>query len=149
MMDLRWWVEYGPEGDTLTYTSRHPMEPWEAELGGEGGDDIAASGIPEAYQIRADEIVHLTLRFEEDEWPEVREWLRWSRNSGQPFQFRLMADEAGTEYEVYLHSPRWSEGNVRPTRDAQFPGLYRIDVSLRTENGQLINTLWTDHWDDA
>lgn len=132
-----WGYDYDPQ----SYALRWPQLPWEIEDGGVGGHKVAASGIGESYVIRADEILHVELRVEEDELPFVRAWWVWARESGQTFFFWLDKDDDSTMREYWAHSPVWPDG-VRFTRDAEFPTLFRVRLSLRREIGTAIATTW-------
>lgn len=140
------WFRYGFTGDEVELELRYPQAPWTLADGGEGGSATAASGIPEAYRIREDRIARLQLRVYEDELPAFRAFLRWARMSGEAFTFRFDVDEAATEYEVYLHAPRWEDQQeVEYHRDPEFPSLLRFQMAIRTEMGDPINISWTDY----
>ena len=134
---------YGPDPTALAL--RWPMEPWTPADGGVGGSDTAASGIPEAYVIRADTIVQMRLRVEEDELAAYRDFLTFVRGSGQPFTMRIDQDDAATEFECYLQFPRWEdEQTVTYERDPQYPRVFMVPLHVRRRFGAPITTMWME-----
>jgi hypothetical protein len=121
------------------------MEPWSPSDGGVGGSDTAASGIPEAYVIRLDRIVEMTLRIEEDELPGYRDFLNWARASGQAFFIRLDKDDESTEFEAYLQFPRWEDQpQVSYSRLSEFPTVFTTDLHVRRRYGNAITVEWKE-----
>ena len=142
---FRPYFRYGTGVDERELELRWPMEPWTPADGGEGGSDTAASGIPEAYVIRADRIVEMTIRVEEDELPEYRDFLTFVRGSGQPFFVRLDVDDPTTEFEAYLQFPRWEdETQVRYERDEEYIRTFRVPLHVRRRFGARITTDWAE-----
>jgi hypothetical protein len=130
-------------GTTDTFTFSLPARPWAPRTRTIGADDIAASGIPEAFVVRVDRIRRMTLRFTEAEWVSgVEPWLNYARGSGQPFVFAFDGTREESESTVYLEAPRISDGDMEPTRDPDFRWVLEIDISLRTESGGQFPGLW-------
>lgn len=137
------WFRWGFEGEESELTLTYPQKPWKHGRGGAGGSATAASGIPEAYKIRRDRIVWLELRVLESEIPAFDVWLDWAQDYGEPFQFRFDTDDIPGTYSVYLHSPRWEDGEeVQYNRSEEYPGLFIIPIALRTELGNVISVDW-------
>jgi len=132
-----------------TFTFSLPAREWAPSTRHVGADAIAASGIPEAFVVRTDRMRRLTLRFSEAEWvDEVEPWITWARTSGQAFTFAFDADDPTTEVEVYLESPRITDGDVQPTRDSGYLWSMELDVTLRTEDGSQFPGTWANEEED-
>lgn len=137
---LDWMARVVYDATELLFTWQTP--PWDIADEAEGGSDVAASGIPEAYEIRRDYILTLRLPFFESEYAAVEAWIHWAQTSGQTFTFGFdQADAEETDREVYLHAPLITDG-FRPTRD-QFVDLFWIEVSLRTADGLPFDANWS------
>lgn len=146
-LPLRPYFAWGfSESETLSeLTLEYPMRPWKPGRGGVGGSATAASGIPEAYKIRRDRIAWLELRVLESELPAFDTWLDWAQDYGEAFTFRFDVDLPSTEYQVYLHSPRWEDAEeVQYERDAEYPGMFVIPVAIRTELGGALGASWDE-----
>lgn len=140
---VRPFFRWGWPGEESELTLELPQEPWSYAVGGEGGSATAASGIPEAYSIREDEILLLRMRVLESELLAFKSFLRWARVSGEPFTIRLDADEASTEFSVYLHSQRWQDAKeVTFDRDTESRTVFVFPVAIRTELGGAFNVSW-------
>lgn len=120
-----------------------PMLPWEPRSGGVGGSAVSAAGVPESYVIRTDRIASLTLRVLEEELDAVLAELEEIRASSEAFDFLFDQDDASTAHAVYLHAPVWPD-EIRPTRDEEFPGAFRLQVELRTVDGSPFASLWVE-----
>lgn len=120
--------------------------PWEVSTRTIGADDIAASGIPEAFVVRTDRMRRLTLRFLESEWPSVEAWLDWARGSGQSFAFTFDPTDEYSEALVYLEAPRISE-DVAPRRNGEYRWMLELDVTLRTTDGTPFPGTWVSQED--
>lgn len=131
------WFEWGLTGSESEHEFEWPQKPWKYGFGGVGGSATAASGEPEAYEIREDNIVFLQLRVLESELAVLRSLLRFARNSGTTFTFRFDTDDAATEYSVYLHSPRWEDMKmIEWERDEEYPEVFVVPVALRAAAGE-------------
>jgi hypothetical protein len=123
---------------TLNFTVRPRF--WEPEEGaGLGDEDVSAAGVPESYWVRWDQACKITLRFKDTERADVMAWLEWAmKNKGTPFTFRFDSADAGTEYSVYLESPKTGE-RCRPTRNQNAPWTWEVEVTIRSTNSTRIN----------
>jgi hypothetical protein len=109
-------------------TMTWPCRAWIPEASSVGSHDISAAGIAAGYTVRDDDLLNLTQRITEDEWPYFRAFVRAVQN-GDVFQFYPDADE--TEFfDVYLESPlpgdKW-----RPSRDGEYPRMFEATIQLR------------------
>lgn len=120
-----------------------PMLPWDFLSGGVGGSAVSAAGVPESYVIREDRIVEVTLRVSEEELDAVLAEMESIRATSEAFTFAFDQDEDATDHEVYLHAPVWPE-EIRPDRDDEYPGAFRLTIALRTTDGSPFTTLWVD-----
>jgi len=125
-----------PHGGGTTLTLDTPMGYWEPESKGIGGSDLSAAGIPEAFQIRRDELLHVRLRFTESEWSDVRDFIVWAQTNAQTFDF-YPDQGSGTNYECYLHAPELREG-FRPSRMSD-PAFYELTIVLRKADGTVFD----------
>jgi hypothetical protein len=138
-------IVWGYPGDLVTLDLRWPQMPWRYAIGGVGGSAVAASGIPEAFRIRKDNIASNELRVEEDELPDFLDFLEWARESGATFTFRFDQDDAGTAHTVYLHSPRWEDSQEVTFERDEFLMLFKVPISIRTEFGTRFTTTWGEY----
>lgn len=139
------WVQWGWPGEESEHEFELPQFPWTYAIGGVGGSDTAASGIPESYSHRDDEIVLMRWRVRESELPVLKEFLRWARNSGETFEIRLDADDLTTQYTVYLNSQRWEDAReVQFERDEEYRDVFIFSIAVRTSLGEAIDVSWWD-----
>lgn len=144
-MDFRPRFTWGFDPDFETLDLDWPMRPWTPADGGVGGSATAASGIPESYRIREDQIIRMELRVHEDELASFRTFLRWTRRHGSTFTFRLDQDDAGTEFEAYLQAPRWEDSQeVQYRRDNEYPRVFIVELAVRRASGSVITTKWRE-----
>ena len=120
---------YGDSGD---YTTPLPVTAWLPAESTIGGSRVAASGVPASYLVRRDGLVDLTLRFEEDGWPDVLALVQFGQTAES---FLWQPDALGTEaFTVYLEAPaagaRWA-----PTRDGSYPRMMALTITLRSVDG--------------
>lgn len=115
------------DGSPVDYTMALPQMPWDYESRGLGGHDVSAAGIPAAFEIRRDHILHLTLRFWEQEWPDAERLARHLQRGGE-VTFYPDASE-GTSHTVYGEAPALGEA-ISP-RTSSVGGVLELDVSVR------------------
>lgn len=120
-----------------------PMEPWDVVSAGLGGAAVSATGVPESYVLRVDQIRALTLRVWEYELPDVMARIEAIRASSQPFLFAFDQDDPSTDCLVYLHAPVWP-AELRPERDGTLRGLFRLRIEIRTVDGSVFETPWLE-----
>lgn len=125
----------------VAWDATFPLRPWNYRSAGVGGSAQGATGVQEAYVIRTDHVVRVTLRFFESEWAAVERELSHARDAAVSFLFRFDQDDAATEHTVYLDRPVWPDA-LEPTRDEAYPNLFTIDVELRTASGLPFATSW-------
>jgi hypothetical protein len=123
-------VQYDAGAGTVTIDFTHPSRPYTYESKGIGGSDVSASGIPESFQIRRDQLLHWVLIFLEAEWAAVETWLAWAQSSGGSFTFFPDKDQLGSSYVVYLHAPEMGDG-IAPRRSVDYLGAFELELSFR------------------
>lgn len=121
---------YGSTRLDLTY----PVTRWVPGVRTIGSARTTASGvlgISEALRTRK---LAFTLRFTENEWPDVREFIQWAQQ-GIEFQWHhggigFASDSPPPDsFTVRLDAPRVSTV-IAPTRDATVPWLLTLPISL-------------------
>lgn len=125
MIRPRWVYD---DNAVVDYTMALPQGEWDFESRGTGGHDVSAGGVPVAYEIRRDHVLHLTLRFPEQEWPDVERLVRHLQRDGSATFYPDQADE-GTSHTVYGESPKMGE-EIRPRR-GQEPSTLELDIAVR------------------
>lgn len=118
-----------------------PMLPWRLRSAGIGGSAVAASGTQEAYTIRIDRLMDVTLRVLEEELEDTLLFLETVRGAAQPFDFSF--DGGLTSIEVELVSPTWTDGPIEPERDTSYLSLFTIGLTLRTADGNAWGIDWS------
>lgn len=131
-------IVYNAGAGAVTINLTVPSPPYNYGSHGIGGHDISAGGIPEAFEIRRDQLLHWTLVFLESEWAAVETWLRLAQQ--QQFSFTLRPDKnnAAVEYTVYLESPKMGE-SIRPTRRSDYIGAFDIELTFRRTSATAFN----------
>lgn len=127
------------DGSAVDFTLTHPQRTWRPGSRGVGGSDVSAAGVPEAFEVRRDERLHVTLRFTESEWANVRRMVVHGQGAGT-ITFYPDADVAGTNHTVYLDEPEMGQ-EVVPRR-SELASIYEIDVVLR----RTTSTAFTDEY---
>ena len=116
------------DGAAVDFSHSIPQRPWNFGSRGEGGSDVAASGVPAAFEIRRDYLLHLTLRFTTAEWDDVERLVRHLQRGGSA-TFYPDQDVPGTSHVVYGESPALGE-EIRPRRSDE-PSILELDVTVR------------------
>jgi hypothetical protein len=125
-------IVYNAGATTVSLTL--PMRLWDPTSRGVGGQNVSTAGIPEAFELRRDELVKVTLRFKETEWPNIRTFLVFQqRNPSSSFTFNFQTSPlVAAPSAVYLEKPAMAE-DISPKRgDAK--GTFEIDLVLRSVN---------------
>lgn len=131
-------IVYGAPAVTLDLLL--PQRYWTPRLAGIGGRDIAASGTPAAYRVRRDYLTAVTLRAYESEWAALRTWIEWAQMQAS-FDWHPDQADLASVYSVYLHDP--AEGvEWAPVRDAEFPSVWELPITLRSANGTPFDLAW-------
>ncbi len=123
-------------GGVVTLNLTWPQKQWEPKSKGVGGTDRSASGVVESFNIRREHLVTIGLRFTEEEWSDIDQWLSYFQdNQGSTFDFYFEKTDNATLYTVYLDSPSLEDGDIEPKRSSRH-GIYEIDVVLRNSANQ-------------
>lgn len=88
-------VVYGAGPTTINFI--HPQKLWVPKAKPIGGAVVSEAGVPTAYTIRREQLVQLNLRFQEQEWAAVDDWLAFAQ-SGQPFDFYFDRNFSGNSF---------------------------------------------------
>lgn len=138
-MAYKWVPRFSYNAGTIL-TLTYPQRFWEPEEGiGMGDEDVSASGVPESYWVRYDQACGVTIRFLDSERVAVMTMLEWMvKNKGTAWFYRFDAANAGTEYSVYLETPRVGD-RIKPRRDTRAPWLWELDLLIRSSNGTRIH----------
>lgn len=121
--------------NAITLNLSLPLVPWGLTKRDHGGFGEAGSGVTASYLQRRDHLLTTTIRFTEDEYEAVLNWLDWAmENAGTSFVFRLNQLDAATEYDVFLVNPHIGE-DVKPVRTPNYIGAWQLEITLRTSAG--------------
>lgn len=130
-------IVYNAGAGNVTINFTYPSKPHEYESMGVGGQDVSAGGVPEAFEIRRDQLLLWELVFTESEWSAVETWLRLAQQ--QQFSFTFHADkDVVSEYTVYLESPKLGEA-IKPSRMSEYIGAFRINLTFRRTTNVAFN----------
>ena len=122
-----------------TFTFSLPQGLWDLWSTGSpaGGYAVAESGVQESFEIRRDRGRRVHLRFWENEWLAVEDWIAKVHLEPQAFTFQFDKDLPATLYTVRLVNPE-PGARVAPRRDP-YNGLLSLFVEIRTDSGALID----------
>jgi hypothetical protein len=128
------WV-YTDTGGAVDYTMSLPQLAWDFGSRGFGGSDVSGSGVPAAFEVRRDYLLHLTLRFTEAEWDDVERLVRHLQRSGSATFYPDTT--AGTNHTVYGDAPKLEE-EVRPSRTEE-PSTLTLAITVRRTTQAIMN----------
>lgn len=117
--------DFGSQSLELTISVR-PWTPMDRTV---GGHRIAASGTPASYVVRRDALLAVSLRFYEDEWLSVLNFLIYGQGA-QTFTWYPEATDTATSFLCWLDSPMPGE-EITPERDGEFPRVMELPIRLR------------------
>lgn len=117
------------DGSAVDFQMSLPQLPWDFGSIPIGGSDVSGAGVPESFEIRKENLLHLTLRFTEAEWPSVERLVHHLQGSGTADLSPDRDDGAGATHTVYGSSPAMGE-EVRPNRSEE-PGILELPVTVR------------------
>ncbi len=116
------------DGSAVDYSMSIPQRPWDFGSRGIGGSDSSAAGVPAAFQIRRDYLMHLRLRFPEGEWDDVERLVRHLQRAGSA-TFYPDQDRALPSHTVYGVTPALGE-EIRPRRSDEISTM-ELDITIR------------------
>lgn len=125
---------YGLSGSETDWSTDLPARPWAYRAPSVGGQRTAASGVPAGYTVRRDHMLVVPLRIYETEWTDLLALIDWANAGAESFTFYPDADVA-TSFACYLESPAGGD-DVAPVRNAEFPQMLELSLTLRKVNGQ-------------
>lgn len=123
-------------GGGVIFEPDYSMRLWTPSSLGIGGSDTSSAGVDEAYEIRRDRKMTVTVVFDDAQYADCLQWLEWAQASGQVFAFKFDRDlGAGVyEYTTYLDDPKQGDA-IEPKRNNDYPAAWEVDVVLRSSNG--------------
>lgn len=116
------------DGSAVDYSMSLPQREWDYGSRGVGGSDVSAAGVPAAYEIRREYLLHLTLRFPVTEWADVDRLVRHLQG-GTACNFRPDQDVPGVAHIVYGVTPAMGD-EIRPRR-AEEPETFELQITVR------------------
>lgn len=128
------------DGSAVDFTFTLAQRPWDYSSRALGGSDTSAAGVPAAFQIRRDYMLHLSFRFYESEWSSVERLVRHLQNGGSA-TFYPDADVPGTSHTVYGELPAMGE-EIRPRRSSDYPKVLELEITVR----RTTSTIFTDEY---
>ncbi len=134
------WV-YTDSVGAVDYTMSLPQRAWNFGKRLFGGSDLSASGVPGAFVIRQDNLLHITIRFPVGEWADVERLVRHGQLGGS-LNFRPDQAEPSTQHQVYIDEPPINV-EIRPRRDPQDQRTFELDITLR----RTTDSLFTDDYE--
>lgn len=125
---------YGPGDTELAFTL--PITPWARSLRAVGGDIEAESGNRTGFVVRRDELLTFDLRFHEDEWPPIQDWMDFAQ-TGASFIWFPDSNDLSLSYTVALDAPA-SGSTYQTTLDEGLPRIQHLLITLM-EPGNPLN----------
>lgn len=132
------WV-YTDAGGAVDYSMEVPQREWNYGSLALGGSDVSGAGVPAAFVVRKDYLLHLTLRFFAAEWTSVERLVAHLQEGGSS-QFRPDKDVPAVNHTVYGVSPILGE-EIAPTRGAE-PSTLDLPISIR----RTTSSIFTDNY---
>lgn len=117
----------------VDWSAEIPMRPPDYINDSIGGDEIAASGVPADYEVRADDLLAVHLRFYEHEWPAVNVLIRRMQRAPRLGSFFPDQNDEATSRNCYLQSPARGE-RWQPTRE-ESGAVFSLTIVLRSVSG--------------
>jgi hypothetical protein len=115
-------------GENIVLALTLPITPWLRHTGAVGGDIEADSGVRAAYVVRRDEFLTFTLRFFEDEWPDVQFLLDYGQ-TGQLIVWYPDQDHLDLQFACYLEAPAIGTPYA-VTPDGEYPRVFLQEITL-------------------
>jgi len=104
-----------------------PSRPWPRSVRAIGGDIASDADVRASYIVRRDELLTVTLRFSEDQWPEIESLIEFGQ-SGSVFLWYPDAD-VNEAFSVILDSPAINT-EFAPAPDDAYPKVLTLDITL-------------------
>lgn len=122
---------YGPDAEIVTVEMELPHRFVSDVDETMGGRRIASAGIGASFIVRRDQMWEVPLRFREEQWTDVLALIVWGQSEAA-LTWYPDADDLLVSYTVYLHAPE-AGSMVKPTRNAEYPWMYELTVTLRRQ----------------
>lgn len=135
----RWVYNDGEAVDYSMSISQHPWDPGSRVPPEVGGSDVSAAGVPAAFEIRRDYLMHLRLVFPEGEWGDVERLVRHLQRAGSA-TFYPDQDKVLPSHTVYGVSPAMGE-EIRPRRADELSTM-ELEITIR----RTTEAIFTDRW---
>ena len=107
----------------VDWTTTLPTQAWNRSSEAIGGAEWSAARVPSSFEIRRDQLLGLTIRIKESEWPAVRTMLEHGQRGTQVTVY----PQNGTGVDAYLVSP--AMGERIQYRRSDFPGHLEVDMT--------------------
>lgn len=133
------WV-YTDSVGAVDFHMRVPQRAWSVATSTIGGSDESAAGVPAAFRLLQKYPWHLTLRFQEREWPSVERLVAHLQGAGSAtFYPDRLKPESSTVYGV---SPAMGE-DVSPRRSDE-PSTLELDIVIRPTTPTVVRAKYYD-----
>ena len=120
---------------------RLPITPWEKTLVAIGGDAEADSLMRASYIIRRDELLTFSLRFHEDQWGDVQQFIRTVQN-GRSFAWYPDQDVTSKVFVVALESPA-AGTSFQPVPDPRYPRVFQLPITIINAESSDFGAVWS------
>ncbi len=127
------------DGSAIDFTMALPQRTWDFGKRQVGGSDVSAAGVPAAFVIRQENLLHITIRFPLSEWDNVERFVRHGQGGGT---LTFYPDQSGTNHLVYIDAPAMGE-EIRPQRDPSDQRTFELRLTLR----RTTDALFTDDYE--
>lgn len=128
MSTLPWIPRFDFGASTLTLT--YPVTRWNAGARTEGRFLKSSTGVPGPSLSLRKYLLDVTLRYTEDEWPDVMAFVSYAQMGDSFVWYPQSHDDAQASFVTsWLESPRMNAG-IRPVRDASLLWLFTLQITL-------------------
>jgi hypothetical protein len=125
-----------------------PITPWNKSVRAVGGDIESDAGVRASFVVRRDELLTFTLRFFEDQWPEVQAFIDFAQ-TGANFAWYPDQDDASAQI-VTLEAPILGDPYAA-VADGSYPRVLNLTITLTRPGGvpwELPDYINTDPFED-
>lgn len=127
LMQARWAYD---DGSPVDYSMSIAQRPWGFGSRALGGSDRSAAGVPAAFEVRRDHLLHLVLRFPASEWDDVERLARHLQGTGSATLYTNQDEVRGfLTHTVYGDAPAIEE-ELRPRRSDE-PSTLELQLTVR------------------
>ena len=127
------------DGGAVDYSMELAQRPWDYGSSAEGGSDVSAAGVPSAFVVRRDYLLHLGLRFHAYEWTNVERLIRHLQEGGSATYYPDR-DVTTRSHTVYGDDLGLDE-EIQPTRGDE-PETLELRLTVR----RTTSAIFTDEY---